>query len=85
MGFLPVAWRKQLARERCPAYLLDGETLDATNGFWVPDRRFPGPGLVVVIRPSAAAGGKKKKRKQGYIEWLGAEDTTLEDHERYGI
>ena len=85
MGFLPVAWRKQLARERCSIDLLDGETLDAINGFRVPDRRLRGPGLVVDIRPSAAAGGKKKKREQGYIECLGAEDTTLEDRERYRI
>ena len=85
MGFLPVAWRKQLARERCPTDILDGETLDAANGFRLPDRRLRRPGLVVDIWPSAAAGRKKKKGKQGCAECLGAKNTALEDRERYGI
>ncbi len=85
MGFLPVAWREQLARQRCAIDLLDGQTLDAAHGFRLSDRRLRGPGLVVDIRPSAAAGGEEEKRKQGRTECLGAEDTTVEDRERCGI
>lgn len=85
MGFLPVARRKQLARERRPTYLLDGKTLDAANGFRLPDRRLRRPGLMVDIRPSATTRREKKKRNQGCTESLGAEDTALEDRERHRI
>ncbi|KAF6241525.1 hypothetical protein HO173_000235 [Letharia columbiana] len=85
MGFLSVARREQLARERCATYLLDGETLDDANGFRLPGRRLRRPGLVVDIWPSAAAGRKEKKRGQRCTECLGAEDPALEDRERYGI
>ena len=85
MGFLSVAWREQLARERCATYLLDGETLDAANGFRLPDRWLRRPGPVVDIWPSAAARRKEKKRRQGCAECLGADDTTWGDRERYGI
>ena len=85
MGFLPVAWRKQLARERCAIDLLDGETLDAANGIRLPHRRLRRSGLMVDIRPSAAVRGKEKEREQGCAECLGAEDTPLEDGERYGV
>ena len=85
MGFLSVAWREQLAREGCATYLLDGETLDATNGLRLSDRRRRRPGLVVDIWPSTAARRKGKKRRQGRTERLGPEDTTLEDRRHYGI
>ena len=79
MGFLPVAWGEQLARQRCTTDLLDGETLDAADGFWLPDCRLRGSGPVVDIRSSVAAGGKEKERQQEWAEWLGAEDASLED------
>lgn len=85
MGFLPVAWREQLARKGCATHLLDGETLDAANGLGLPDRRLRRSGLVVDIWPGAAPGGKEKKRRQGRTECMGAEVTTLEDRERYGL
>ena len=82
MVVLPVAWREQLARERCASYLLDGETLDAADGLWLSDRRLRGLGLVVDIRPSAVARREAKKRRQRATRSLGAEDATLEDRNR---
>ena len=85
MVFLSVAWREQLAWERCASYLLDGETLDAADGFWLSDCRLRGLGLVVDIRPSAATRREAKKRRQRGTQPLGAEDTTLEDRNRDSI
>ena len=85
MGFLPLAWREQLAWERRPAYLLDGETLDAAHGFGLLDRRLRWPRLVVDIRPGAVARRKKKKRWQECTECVGAEDTVVEDGQPHGI
>ena len=85
MVFLPVAWREQLARERCASYLLDGETLDAADSLWVSDRRLRGLGLMVDIRSSAAARGEAKKRRQRCTQSVGAEDTALEDRNRDSI
>ena len=81
MVFLPVAWRKQLARERCAAYLLDGETLDAADGFWLPDRRLRRPGFMVDLWPGAPARRKAKERRQKCTECLGAKNTALEDRQ----
>ena len=85
MVFLPVAWREQLARERCASDLLDGKTLDAADSFWLSHRRLRGLGLMVDIRSSAAARREAKKRRQGGTQSLGAEDTTLEDRNRDSI
>ena len=85
MVFLPVAWRQQLAREGCASYLLDGETLDAADSFWLSDRRLRGLGLMVDIRSSTAVRREAKKRRQRGTQSLGAEDTTLEDCNRDSI
>ena len=85
MGLLPVAWREQLARERCATDLLDGQTLDAADGFRLPDRRLCRPGPVVDIRPSAAAGREETQRRQDCTKRLGAEGSTVEDGERNGV
>lgn len=68
-----------MAWERCASYLLDGETLDAADGFWVFGRRLRGPGLVVDLWTGAAAGRKEKERRQRCTEYLGTEDAALED------
>ncbi len=80
-----MAWREQLARERCTTDLLDGETLDAAHGLGLLGRRLRRPGLVVDLWPGATARGTEKKRRQRGTEHLGAEDTTLEDGERQGL
>ena len=63
MVFLPMAWREQLAWERRASYLLDGETLDAADSFWLSDRWLCRLGLVVDIRSSAAIRRETKKRR----------------------
>lgn len=79
MVILPVAWREQLARERCASDLLDGETLDAADGFRIFGRRLRGPGLVVDLWTGAAAGRKKKERRQRCTEYLGTKNAALEN------
>ena len=74
-----------MARERCTTNLLDGETLEAADGFWLLDCRLRGSGSVVDIRPSVTLRGEEKKIQQERAEWMGAEDASLEDGECYGL